>query len=144
MAEAEKFNIDGTWYDISDPTARTAATAASTAASNAQTTANSKLSDAPSNGKQYARKDGAWAEVATGSNILYFYQQVVSAATAAEIMRISNAAITANTVVLECAFADPAYVTSDVTWTSYAGYISFTGTCTAATTANVTLGTKSN
>ena len=142
MAEAEKFNIDGTWYDVSDPTARAAA-------SNAQTTANSKLSDAPSDGMQYVRKNGAWAEAATGgSDILYFYQQVVSAATEAQIMRIpasgTNSAITTDTIVLECTFADPGNISGDVVWTSYAGYIAFTGTCSAATTANVTLGTKSN
>ena len=62
MAEVEKFDIDGTLYDVSDPTARAAASAASTAASNAQATANGKLSDAPSDGKQYLRKNGAWAE----------------------------------------------------------------------------------
>lgn len=80
--------------------------------------------------------------------ILYFYQQAVSAATSAQIMRIpasgTNDAITDNTVVLECTFAVPSRITSDVTWTSYAGYIVFTGTCTAATTANVTLGQKGN
>lgn len=76
--------------------------------------------------------------------VLYFYQQTVSAATNAEILRITNAAITTDTVVLECTFADPSYITSDVVWTSYAGYIAFTGTCTAATTANVTLGKKEN
>lgn len=76
--------------------------------------------------------------------ILYFYQQGISAATNAEIFRITNAAITEDTVVLECTFANPTYITTDVTWTSYEGYIAFTGTATAATTANVTLGTKGN
>lgn len=150
MADFKKIKIGSTWYYAKDETARTAANAASTAASNAQTTAsnaqataNSKLSDAPSDGKQYLRKDGAWVE----SGILYFYQQPVSAATSAQIIRIpasgTNSAITADTVVLECTFANLEYVTSDVSWTSYAGYISFVGTCTAATTANVTLGQKS-
>lgn len=80
--------------------------------------------------------------------ILYFYRQAVSAATSAQIMRIpasgTSEAITENTVVLECAFAVPSRITSDVSWTSYTGYIVFTGTCTAATTANVTLGQKGN
>lgn len=63
MADAKKFKIGGTWYYVKDETARTAASAA-------QTTANGKLSDAPSNGKQYARKDGTWSEVeATGSGV---------------------------------------------------------------------------
>lgn len=85
---------------------------------------------------------------AVTNKILYFYQQSVSAATSAQIMRIpasgTNSAITTDTIVLECTFATPANITSNVTWTSYAGYITFTGTCTAGTTANVTLGTKGN
>lgn len=82
------------------------------------------------------------------NKILYFSQQTVSVASSAQIMRIpasgTNSAITENTVVLECTFANPTAITSDVTWTSYAGYITFSGTCTAATTANVTLGQKGN
>ncbi len=76
--------------------------------------------------------------------IIYFYQMAVSAATSATIMTISDSRITADTVVLECTFANPEYITSDVTWTSAAGSITFSGTCTAATTANVTLGQKGN
>lgn len=78
------------------------------------------------------------------SYVLYFRSVPVSAATGAEIMRITDGRITANTVVLECVFAAPAYIASGVTWTSYAGYIAFSGTCTASTTANVVLGTKNN
>ena len=80
--------------------------------------------------------------------IMYFTSQTVSVASNAQIMRIpssgTNANITTNTVVLECTFAAPANITSNVSWTSYAGYITFTGTCTTATTANVTLGKKGN
>ena len=141
MADFSKVTVNGTTYNVKDATARTAASAA-------QTTANSKLSDAPSDGKQYARKDRAWVEAASGGGILYFYQQVVSAATEAQIMRIpasgTNSAITTDTIVLECTFADPGNVPGEVSWTSYEGYIAFTGTCSAATTANVTLGKKSN
>ena len=80
--------------------------------------------------------------------ILYFTSQTVSVASNAQIMRIpssgTNANITTNTVVLECTFAAPENITSNVSWTSYAGYITFTGTCVTATTANVTLGKKGN
>lgn len=76
--------------------------------------------------------------------ILYFYQQTVSAATSAEIMRITDSRITTDTVVLECSFANPASVLSAVSWRSYNGYITFSGTCASATTANVTLGLKGN
>lgn len=82
------------------------------------------------------------------NEIMYFTSQTVSVATNAQIMRIpssgTNANITTNTVVLGCTFAAPANVTSSVTWTSYSGYVAFTGTCKEATTANVILGTKGN
>lgn len=80
--------------------------------------------------------------------ILYYYQQAVSVATSAQMMRIpasgTSSAITTDTVVLECVFANPARITSDVTWTSYDGYITFSGTCVTATTANVVVGVKGN
>ena len=83
-----------------------------------------------------------------GREIMYFTSQTVSVASNAQIMRIpasgTNSSITTDTVVLECTFAVPANITSNVSWQSYDGYITFTGTCTAATTANVTLGTKGN
>lgn len=81
-------------------------------------------------------------------HILYYTAQTVSAATSAQIMRIpasgTDSAITTDTVVLDINFADPGNITSAVSWESFAGYITFTGTCTAATTANVVLGTKGN
>lgn len=85
---------------------------------------------------------GNKADLAT--EIMYFYQQTVNAASNAEMFRITNANVTTDTVVLECTFAAPANITSNVSWTSYSGYIAFTGTCTAGTTANVTLGKKGN
>lgn len=81
-----------------------------------------------------------WAE----QGILYYTSQTVSVASSGTILTITDSLITTDTIVLECTFASPSYITSDVTWTSYAGYITFTGTCTTATTANVTLGFKSN
>ena len=83
-------------------------------------------------------------EINGKSAITYYTSRVVSVANAAEILRITNSSITADTVVLGCVFDDPSYISGDVTWTSYAGYISFIGTCTVATTADVTLGTKIN
>ena len=78
------------------------------------------------------------------AQVMYYYEQPVNTATNAEIFRITSPKINTDTVVLECTFADPSYITSDVTWTSYKGYIAFTGTCTAATTANVTMAYKSD
>ena len=83
---------------------------------------------------------------AKGSAIgcLYFSSQVVSAASSGTMLTISDNNITTNSVVLECTFADPVLITSDITWTSSAGRIVFTGTCTAATTANVVIANKVN
>ena len=78
------------------------------------------------------------------SSVTYFTSQTVSVASSAEILRITDTSITTDTVVLGCVFDDPSYISGDVAWTSYAGYISFIGTCTVATTADVTLGTKIN
>lgn len=78
------------------------------------------------------------------SSVLYFYNRTVSAATNAEILRITDASITANTVILECTFDNPSAISGTVAWTSANGYISFTGTCKSATTANVTLADKIN
>lgn len=90
----------------------------------------------------------AYVQGELGSQILYYTEQAVSVANNAQIMRIpsssSDSSITTDTIVLECAFAAPSNLTDKVFWTSYNGYIVFTGTCTAATTANVTLGKKGN
>lgn len=87
-----------------------------------------------------------WGIVDSGgtSSITYFESQTTSVASNAEILRITDSSITTNTVVLECTFANPSAISGDVSWTSYNGYISFTGTCTSATTANVTLADKTN
>lgn len=56
----------------------------------------------------------------------------------------TDSKITTNTVVLSIVFANPSAITSDVSWTSYNGYIVFNGTCTSQTSANVILGQKGN
>lgn len=81
--------------------------------------------------------------------ILYFNTtnnnaMVVTQGTNSIIGQITHSAITVDTIVLECTFENSSYITSDITWQSYDGYITFTGTCTAVTSANVTLGTKGN
>jgi hypothetical protein len=131
MADISKLKVNETTYNIKDSTAR----------SELQT----KVSEAPFDGAEYVRKNGSWALSsgaggAGATSAIYFYNQTVNVANNAEILRITDSSITPYIVVLECTFANPSYITSDVTWTSYNGYISFTGTCTAATTANVTLG----
>lgn len=131
MADISKLKIKETTYNIKDSTARLEL--------------ETKVSEAPFDGAEYVRKNGSWALSsgaggAGATSAIYFYQQTVNVANNAEILRITDSSITPYVVVLECTFANPSYITSDITWTSYDGYISFTGTCTVATTANVTLG----
>ena len=128
MSDISKIKINDTTYNIKDANA---------------------LTDAPSNGEEYVRKNGQWAISSGGSgggalSSMYYYEQTVNTATNAEIMRITDSRINTDSIVLECTFAEPSYITSDVTWQSYAGYIAFTGTCNTATTANVTIGYTSN
>lgn len=87
------------------------------------------------------------------NRILYFSSggnsaMTVNAATNAQIGRIPASGImdkiTTDTVVLSIVFANPSAITSNVSWHSYDGYITFSGTCTSATTANVILGQKGN
>ena len=86
-------------------------------------------------------------EVKNAKN-MYLVQRTVNAASNAQIMRIptsgTDSRITTNTIVLSCIFADPSKITSDVSWTSNAGYVTFNGTCTASTTADVILVQKGN
>lgn len=131
MADISKLKVNETTYNIKDSTARSGL--------------ENKVEEAPFDGAEYVRKNGSWALSsgaggAGATSAIYFYNQTVNVANNAEILRITDSSITPYIVVLECTFANPSYITSDVTWTSYNGYISFTGTCTAATTANVTLG----
>ena len=127
----------GAW-DVSDVTAVTVTDELGSGGGGTWGSITGTLSDQTDLANALAAK----ADLAT--EIMYFYQQTVNAASNAEMFRITNASITTDTVVLECTFAAPANITSNVSWTSYSGYIAFTGTCTAGTTANVTLGKKGN
>ena len=126
---ASKLTINGDEYELKDAVAR------------------ADIANAQDDIAQ-AQDDIAEAQTDITEKILYFTNQPVSVATNAQIMRVpasgTNSAITTNTVVLDCVFGAPAVIVSDVSWTSYNGYITFSGTCTMATTANVTLGQKGN
>ena len=74
-----------------------------------------------------------------GSSVIYYPQRTVSVASNAEILRITDPVINSNVVVLECTFDNPSAIEGDISWTSGYGYISFVGTCTSATKANITL-----
>ncbi len=148
MADAKKIQINGVWYDVKDETARNGLSSKANLASPTFTgTPKAPTATAGTNTTQIATTafvQDAVSGIGGGSDILYFANQAVSAATSAELFRITNTNITTNTIVLECTFADPSKISGKVNWTSYAGYIAFTGTCTAATTANVTLAEKCN
>ena len=77
------------------------------------------------------------------SEILFFPNQTVNSEVGGELFRITDSAITTDTIVLSCVFADKT-VWDPVSCTSYDGYITFTGTCISATTADVILTKKSN
>ena len=89
----------------------------------------------------------AFVQGELAKQILYFYEQstsVTSAATA-EFCRITDSRIDANTVVLNMSFSDSSYITSGISWTSAAGYISLKGICTNSNCkVNIVLGQKGN
>lgn len=78
------------------------------------------------------------------SNKVLYLTSVACAATTGNFASVSNAAITADHVLAECVFANPAAITTDVTWTSAAGSLTLNGTCASATTSNIVLVKKDN
>jgi hypothetical protein len=84
---------------------------------------------------------GLYADVSKG--ILFFKDQPVLATTG-DICTISNSKITANHVVTEAVWGDSSKITTDVTWTTSAGYLRLNGTCSGATTVTITLAEKQN
>ena len=91
----------------------------------------------------------AFVQGELAKQILFYKSQAVNAAASSgQIMRIpasgTDSAITTDSVVLEIYFADPTVIGSNINWRTYAGYCTFTGICSAATTANVVFGTKGN
>lgn len=73
-----------------------------------------------------------------------WFTSVAIAATTGDIATITDAAITADHVLGRIEWANPAYITTDVTWTSSAGSFVLNGTCSTATTASVLLVLKNN
>ena len=55
-------------------------------------------------------------------------------------MYLTDNRITADMRVLECTIQTPANVTTDLTWTTAAGSITFSGTVTAQTNIDLILG----
>lgn len=88
---------------------------------------------------------GAIAEVVSDhSNDVLYLTSVACSATTGNFVSVSNASITADHVVAECVFANPSYITTDVTWTTGSGTLTLNGTCSTATTVNLVLIKKDN
>lgn len=80
---------------------------------------------------------------ASSSSTIYLTNIACSAQTG-DFATGSNANITANHVVAECVFAEPSYITSNVSWTTASGSVTLNGTCSTATTVNILLVKKDN
>lgn len=88
---------------------------------------------------------GAIAEVVSDhSNDVLYLTSVACSATTGNFVSVSNASITADHVVAECVFANPSYITTDVTWTTGSGTLTLNGACSTATTVNLVLIKKDN
>jgi hypothetical protein len=79
------------------------------------------------------------------NKVLYFPSVSISAGSG-DIATITNAAIDSGHVLVNCVFNNPSRISTDITWTTSdtAPQFKLNGTCTAATTANITLAKKDN
>ena len=77
-------------------------------------------------------------------NRCLFFTGVTVSATTGTILTKSDSRITADHVVASCVWASPSSITTDVTWTTAAGSLTMTGTCSTATTADIMLIKKNN
>lgn len=87
--------------------------------------------------------DGDWDDLDRLNRVLFF-TSVACSATTGNFATINDAKITADHVVVNCVFANAAAITTEVTWTTADGSLTLNGTCTAATTADITLIKKDN
>ena len=110
-------------------------------ANNVTTTAEGKVLDARQ-GK--ALQDDIDDLQDAAENKVLFFENVACSATTGNFLTKSDAKITADHILTECVFANPAAITSDVTWTTANGSLTLNGTCTSATTATITLVKKDN
>lgn len=94
------------------------------------------------------RLDAAEADIDdlqdAAENKVLFFENVACSATTGNFLTKSDAKITADHILTECVFANPAAITTDVTWTTANGSLTLNGTCTSATTATITLVKKDN
>lgn len=74
------------------------------------------------------------------SELLTFEALHLTGSISSTAMYLTDSRITADMRVLECTFGTPSNVTSDLTWTTTAGQITFSGTVSEATTIDLILG----
>lgn len=80
----------------------------------------------------------------TLTNLLYFQNITTGSASGGTICAASNDKITADHVVVFCAFERPDYIRSDVAWATESGKVTLTGYAAAGTKATLILAKKAN
>ena len=88
-----------------------------------------------------------WADTTIADEIenrCLFFTGVTVSATTGTILSKSDSRITADHVLTNIVFNNTAAITTECTWTTDAGSLTITGTCTTATTADITLIKKNN
>ena len=73
------------------------------------------------------------------SGVVYFENQTVSVGSNAQIISITDSKISDHHILARIEWANPEYITTRYSWTTEDGAFKLTGTCTAATTANIVL-----
>lgn len=118
--------------------AQDAADAAQSAAETATSaaTAAQKAADA-------AQEAAETAQESADNKILYFRNLTLSPASNATVLRIpatgSDSRITTDSVIAEFNAQHPENIRGNLAWTSYNGYVQFTGTCSGSTLCNVVI-----
>ena len=83
------------------------------------------------------------AQSSVDNKILYFRNLTISPASNEALLRIpasgSDNRLTTDSVVAEFNVQHPENIRGNLAWTSYNGYIQFTGTCSGSTLCNVVI-----
>lgn len=152
LKKASATDYDTTWGQVA--TAGIADGAVKTVKIYDEAVTTAKLDDSAVTTAKIADSNVTTAKIANGSvtraklatnafSGLYFGSVACSAMTG-DFATISDANITANSVVASIEFARPAYVVSNYTWTTSAGSLILNGTCTGSTTCDIVLVEKAN
>lgn len=97
----------------------------------------------PTDTSRASQTDLAAVQSAAASKVLYLTSVTVLAATG-NIITVSNESITSDHVLVEIVFAQPSYITTNLTWTTASESLTISGTCSTATTADIVLIKKDN